>query len=143
LGMEGVVNKVDDLSAAVQVIESIGDLIEASKDEAEKLIEAEFAGIFAQLESRETALIKRAKAISASKTSALRTHSAKLEAALAALADPGAATTGLARLEDGSIDPREAISIAIADDPIFQAEAEAEIRELVESFGVRTAARLY
>ena len=58
--------------AAVQVIESIGDLIEASKDEAEKLIEAEFAGIFAQLESRETALIKRAKAISASKTSALR-----------------------------------------------------------------------
>ena len=141
--MEGGVNKVDDLSAAVQVIESIGDLIEASKDEAEKLIEAEFAGIFAQLESRETALIKRAKAISASKTSALRTHSAKLEAALAALADPGAATAGLARLEDGSIDPREAISIAIADDPIFQAEAEAEIRELVESFGVRTAARLY
>lgn len=128
--------------AAVQVIESIGDLIEASKDEAEKLIEAEFAGIFAQLESRETALIKRAKAISASKTSALRTHSAKLEAALAALDDPGAATAGLARLEDGSIDPREAISIAIADDPIFQAEAEAEIRELVESFGVRAAARL-
>ena len=34
--------------AAVQVIESIGDLIEASKDEAEKLIEAEFAGIFAR-----------------------------------------------------------------------------------------------
>ena len=47
--MEGVVNKVDDLSAAVQVIESIGDLIEASKDEAEKLIEAEFAGIFARM----------------------------------------------------------------------------------------------
>ena len=59
---EEVEAKLDDLKAAAQVVESIGDLIEASKSTAEQAIEKEFASIFAELESREEQLLKRAKA---------------------------------------------------------------------------------
>lgn len=112
----------------------IGDLIETSRSTAEKAIEDEFTNIFKELETREEALLKRAKTISAKKLSALKKHQKKLEGALEAL-EGGAPTVELPRLEDGSIDPRETIKIAGADDPVFQAEDEAEVREMVESFG--------
>lgn len=112
----------------------IGDLIEASKAEAEKAINDEFETIFKELEAREEALLKRAKTISAKKLSALKKQQKKLEGALEAL-ESGAPKAELPRLEDGSIDPRETIKIAGADDPVFEAESEAEVREMVESFG--------
>lgn len=112
----------------------IGDLIEASQSTAEKNINDEFETIFKELETREEALLKRAKTISAKKLSALKKQQKKLEAALEAL-ESGASNSELVRLEDGSIDPRETIKIAGADDPVFEAESEAEVREMVESFG--------
>ena len=131
---EEVEAKLDDLKAAAQVVESIGDLIEASKSSAEQAIEAEFKSIFAELEGREEQLLKRAKAISGKKMSALKKHQKKLEAALLEL-ESGAPNAELPRLEDGSIDPRDTIRIAGADDPVFEAESEEQVRELVESFG--------
>ena len=105
---EEVEAKLDDLKAAAQVVESIGDLIEASKSTAEQAIEKEFASIFAELESREEQLLKRAKAISGKKMSALKKHRQKLEAALVDL-ESGALKAELPRLEDGSIDPRDTV----------------------------------
>lgn len=66
--------------------------------------------------------------------SALKKQQKKLESALEMVED-GSSEPELPRLEDGSIDPRETIKIAGADDPVFEAESEAEVREMVESFG--------
>jgi hypothetical protein len=116
---------VDDIQAGQQVIENVTELIEESKAEVEEKIEAEFAAIFKQLEKREQALLNRAKAISASKLSALVSHAEKLELALAEIDDEG--STGIV------VEPRETCEVVCAEDPVF--EVDEGVRDKVESFG--------
>jgi hypothetical protein len=104
---------VDDLKAGIQVVDSVGQLIEDSKTEVERVIESEFSAIFTQLEERETALLERAKAISDSKLSALAAHEAKLEKAMGALPGGAGATADEAALAQCAVEPRETLELAL------------------------------
>eukprot|EP01048_Picozoa_sp_COSAG05_P021742 COSAG05_NODE_4098_length_1675_cov_39.680947_1_plen_514_part_10 len=130
--LERVLDLVDDFKAGIQVVDSVGELIEASKSEVEAAIETEFTAIFDALEQRENALLKRCETLATSKGAALQAHSEKLELMLKEL---GETEDAEAALKTCKVEVLETVKIATMEDPIFEGEAEESLRDQVEAFG--------